>query len=195
MKRVFDVFASLLGMLFLIPVGVPIALLIWLEDRGPVFFSQIRVGKGGVDFRLLKFRTMRIQAEKEGQITVGGRDSRITRIGYFLRKYKVDELPQLLNILRGDMSFVGPRPEVPRYVALYTPDQRAVLNVRPGLTDYASVEFIDENEILGHAEDAEKCYVEEILPKKLALQLKYIENMSMAEDLRILFRTARRIVR
>ncbi len=179
MKRLFDIFWALIGILLVSPFFILFAILIFMGDGKSPFFKQVRIGKNSREFRLIKFRSMRVGAEKSGQITVGGKDPRITRIGYFLRKYKLDELPQFINILAGDMSFVGPRPEVPKYVALYNSEQQKVLSVRPGLTDLASLEFIDENILLGHAKDAEAAYINEVLPKKLALQLQYVETQSM----------------
>ena len=156
---------------------------------------QVRVGKNGVDFILFKFRTMRIGAEKSGLLTVGGRDSRITRTGYILRKYKLDELPQLINVLMGDMSLVGPRPEVRKYVNLYSDSQLSVLNVRPGITDYASIEYSNENELLAKSNDPERTYIEEILPAKLSLNQRYIKEKSGVKDLRIIFQTLFKIMR
>jgi lipopolysaccharide/colanic/teichoic acid biosynthesis glycosyltransferase len=194
-KRAFDMAASGLALVLLAPLLLLIALLVALGSPGGAFFRQLRVGRGGGEFRLLKFRTMRPGSEAHGQITVGGRDARITRIGYLLRKTKLDELPQLVNILRGDMSVVGPRPEVPRYVALYNAEQRQVLSVRPGLTSLASLAYIDENEVLGRAADPERAYIEEVMPAKLALDLRYVRERSLGLDLRIIARTALRIIR
>jgi lipopolysaccharide/colanic/teichoic acid biosynthesis glycosyltransferase len=159
------------------------------SGKGGAFFVQKRVGKSGVDFKLFKFRTMRLDSESSGQITIGGRDPRITKIGYFLRKFKLDELPQLLNIIGGSMSVVGPRPEVRKYVQMYTEEQLKVLSIKPGLTDYASIEYIDENEILGRAEDPNEAYINEVMPAKLALNQKYIDEQSFGTDLKIIFRT------
>lgn len=164
-----------------------------LESKGGGFYCQQRVGKGGKDFRLVKFRTMHIGADKQGLITVGGHDSRITRTGYYLRKYKIDELPQLFNVLKGDMSLVGPRPEVRKYVDLYTPEQRRVLNVRPGVTDYASIMYVDENTLLGQADDPDKMYIERIMPDKIRLNMKYIENHSLKEYFKIIWLTVKAI--
>lgn len=165
-----------------------------MESEGPGFYSQVRVGKGGKDFRLYKFRSMRVGADKKGLITVGGRDPRITRVGYFIRKYKLDELPQLWNVLLGDMSLVGPRPEVRKYVDMYTEDQWKVLSVRPGITDYASIEYVDENEILGKAIDPDKVYVEQIMPNKIRYNMKYIQNCSVWEYLKVIILTTVHIV-
>ncbi len=193
-KRLFDSAASAVALLVLLPVFVVIGLLVRSGSPGGAFFRQTRVGKDGRTFRLLKFRSMRPGSEALGQITVGGRDPRITGIGHFLRKSKMDELPQLINVLIGDMSLVGPRPEVPKYVALYTAEQRQVLTVRPGLTSLASLAYLDENELLGRSQDPERTYVEVVMPAKLALDLKYVRERSFIGDLRILFDTAARIV-
>ncbi|MFN6040188.1 MAG: sugar transferase [Bacteroidota bacterium] len=194
-KRVFDILISFFGLLFLIPFFVLISFLILFSSRGGIFYSQKRVGKNGRDFLLIKFRTMKTGSDKKGLLTVGGKDSRITRIGYYLRKYKVDELPQLLNVLVGDMSLVGPRPEVRKYVDLYSAQQLQVLKVRPGITDYASIQYIDENEILGKSSNPEKTYIEEIMPEKLKLNLKYIETQSFLVDMKIIFSTILKIFR
>ena len=167
MIRFFDFIFSLLGIILLSPVFFVLYVAIRLESKGGGFYKQLRVGRGGTDFYVYKFRSMRIGADKQGLITVGGRDPRITQIGYFIRKYKLDELPQLFNVLKGDMSLVGPRPEVRKYVDLYTDEQRKVLSVRPGITDYASIEYVDENIILGQADDADRAYIEQILPDKI----------------------------
>ena len=158
-------------------------------SKGGALYRQTRVGRDGREFKLLKFRTMRKDADKIGGLITIGEDDRVTRIGCFLRKYKIDELPQFLNIIKGDMSIVGPRPEVPKYVALYNERQRRVLSVRPGLTDYASIEYISENEMLANSTDPDRTYIEEIMPAKLELNLKYIENQSVMEDLRLIFKT------
>lgn len=193
MKRLFDLAMSFFAICFLSPLFIVVALLISLDSRGGVFFHQIRVGKNGKHFKLHKFRTMRPNAESSGQLTVGNKDNRITRTGVWIRKYKIDELPQLFNILKGEMSIVGPRPEVPKYVALYTKEQKQVLNVRPGLTDYASIDFIDENAILEKAENPEEAYIQEIMPMKLKLNIKYISEMSFATDLKIILGTLKAI--
>lgn len=195
MIRFFDFLFSLLGLIVLSPVFLLISLCIVSDSRGGVFYRQSRVGKDGKDFKLYKFRSMRTGADKRGLITVGEKDSRITRVGYFLRKYKLDELPQLINVLKGEMSLVGPRPEVRKYVDLYTPEQRKVLSVVPGITDYASIEYVDENRILGGAADPDKVYVEEILPDKIRYNMKYIENRSLKEYFKIIFLTFYSIVR
>ena len=193
MTRFFDIFLSSIGLIILSPALLVIYILIKLGSKGPGFYSQKRIGKDGKPFNLLKFRSMRIGADKGHLITVGGRDSRITQVGFFLRKYKLDELPQLFNVLKGDMSLVGPRPEVEKYVRLYTPEQRVVLNVRPGITDYASIAFSNENEILGQAEDPEKMYIEEIMPKKIEQNLRYINNHSLSQYFKIIFLTFQKI--
>lgn len=194
MKRLFDIVASFIGLLLLSPFLLIIALCVGLSSPGGVFYRQVRVGRYGKDFRLWKFRTMRPDSDKKGLLTVGGRDPRVTRVGYVLRKYKLDELPQLLNVLSGDMSVVGPRPEVRKYVELYTPEQRKVLDVRPGITDYASIEYSDENELLAKSNDPEKTYIEEVMPAKLKLNEKYIAEKSFATDLKIIFRTIGKII-
>lgn len=189
MIRFLDFIFSLLGIILLFPVFLVLYFTIRLESKGSGFYKQLRVGRGGKDFYLYKFRSMRIGADQQGLITVGGRDSRITQVGYFIRKYKLDELPQLFNVLKGDMSIVGPRPEVRKYVELYTDEQRKILSVRPGITDYASIEYVDENTILGQADDADKAYVERILPDKIQYNMKYINHRSVKEYFKIIFLT------
>ena len=171
-----DIFFSFIGLIVLFPLFLVIALIITLDSKGGVFYKQTRVGKGGKDFKLFKFRSMAVDSDKKGLLTVGGNDSRITKPGYFIRKYKIDELPQLINVFIGDMSLVGPRPEVRKYVDLYNQEQQKVLSVKPGITDFASIEFINENEVLGISENPEKTYIEEVMPIKLKLNLKYIEE-------------------
>ena len=195
MIRCFDVLFSLLGILLLSPVFLILYISIRLESKGCGVYRQQRVGRYGKDFYVYKFRSMRVGADRQGLITVGGRDPRITRIGYFIRKYKLDELPQLFNVLKGDMSLVGPRPEVRKYVDLYTDEQRRVLSVRPGITDYASIEYVDENKILGQAEDADKAYQEQIMPDKIRYNMRYIDNRSIKEYFKIIFLTFRSILR
>jgi len=194
MTRFFDIIFSALGLIILSPLLLVIWLLIVTESRGGGFYTQERIGKDGVPFRLYKFRSMRPDSDKGSLITIGGHDSRITRSGYFIRKYKLDELPQLWNVLKGDMSLVGPRPEVRRYVDLYTPEQRVVLRVRPGITDYASIEYADENEILGKADDPERTYIEQIMPEKIRYNLKYINHPTVGEDFKIIFLTFKKII-
>lgn len=194
-KRIFDLFFALPGVLFLAPLFLFIGIWIKFDSPGPVFFRQERVGRFGRSFRIFKFRTMCLDAECKGrQITVGV-DSRITRSGRMLRRYKLDELPQLLNVILGDMSLVGPRPEVPRYVALYPPDVRTVvLSVPPGITDYASIEYKDENTILGRAADPEKAYVEEVMPVKLRYYLRYVAERSLWTDFMLILQTLKAIL-
>ncbi|MBS1927275.1 MAG: sugar transferase [Chitinophagaceae bacterium] len=189
MIRLLDILFSFVGLVLLSPLLLLIALWVKSDSRGPVFFRQIRVGRYGKDFQLFKFRSMRVDADKAGLLTVGGRDPRITGAGYFLRKYKLDELPQLLNVLFGDMSVVGPRPEVRKYVNLYTPEQRQILNVRPGITDMASIEFRNENEILAQSIDPEQTYIQDIMPQKIRLNQVFIKNPTIFNYLRIIFRT------
>ncbi len=189
-KRVFDIVVSATALLLLLPLLLILGAAVAVSSPGGAFFRQVRVGKGGKEFRLLKFRTMRPGSEAQGQITVGGKDPRITGIGYFLRKSKMDELPQLINVVLGDMSIVGPRPEVPKYVALYTKEQREVLSVRPGITSAASIAYMDENEILGKSTDPDRTYIEEVMPAKLALDLEYVQRRSFVRDLSIIGRTA-----
>ncbi|MBK7382606.1 MAG: sugar transferase [Flavobacteriales bacterium] len=193
-KRLFDILSSASALVFLSPVLLVVAIIVAVTSSGGAFFRQVRVGRGGKEFGLLKFRTMRRGSESKGQITVGGRDPRITGIGYFLRRTKMDELPQLWNVLIGDMSVVGPRPEVPKYVALYTVEQRAVLQVRPGITSLASIAYINENEVLGRSADPERTYIEEVMPAKLALDLPYVHEHGLLQDLRIIARTLGRMV-
>lgn len=195
MVRFFDFFFSLLGIIVLFPVFLFIYVAICLESKGGGFYRQLRVGRYGKDFYVYKFRSMRVGADKKGSITVGGRDPRITRMGYFIRKYKLDELPQLLNVLKGDMSLVGPRPEVRKYVNVYTEEQRKVLSVRPGITDYASIEYMDENIILGQADNPDKAYVELIIPDKIRYNMKYINNQGISEYFKIIFLTFWNIIR
>ena len=195
MKRLFDILSASVVLLLFSPLLLLIACIIQCGSKGGIFYRQERIGKNGKIFRLYKFRTMRPNSDKGSLITIGGRDQRITKEGYFLRKYKLDELPQLINILKGEMSVVGPRPEVKKYVDLYTETQRKVLDVKPGLTDWASISYIDENEILGKSSNPEKTYIEEIMPAKLALNLKYIEDISLLTDLKIIFLTFFKIFR
>ena len=195
MIRFCDIVLSCLGLLLLSPLFAVVAVWIVIDNPGPIFYRQMRVGKDGKDFGLLKFRSMRVGADKSSLITIGEHDSRITRAGYYIRKYKLDELPQLWNVLIGDMSLVGPRPEVRRYVDMYTDEQRQVLTVRPGITDYASIEYIDENRILAQAEDPDRTYIEEILPAKIALNMRYIKHQTLGEYMKIIFLTLAKIIR
>jgi lipopolysaccharide/colanic/teichoic acid biosynthesis glycosyltransferase len=188
-KRCFDLFFSSAGLLVLSPLFLLIAVLVKAGDGGPVFFRQQRVGLGGRLFWIWKFRTMVVDAEKQGLKITSGSDRRITRIGRLLRRSKLDELPQLWNVLRGDMSFVGPRPEVPRYVALYTPDQREILRLRPGITDLATLEFRHEEELLRQAADVERLYIDYCIPKKIELNLRYAQRASIWQDTWIILQT------
>ncbi len=194
MIRLFDILFSTIGLLILSPLFLIIYIIIIIESKGGGFYSQTRVGKNGIPFAIYKFRSMRTDADKHGLITVGGRDPRITRIGYYIRKYKIDELPQLWNVLVGDMSLVGPRPEVQKYVDLYTEEQRKVLSVRPGITDYASIEYVDENILLAKSDDPDRTYIEVVMPAKIKLNMKYINNKSLKEYFKIIFLTLAKIV-
>lgn len=194
MIRLLDILFSAIGLVLLSPLFVLFYILVWMESKGGGFFVQERIGKDGKPFGLYKFRSMKTEAEAEGQITVGAHDTRITRIGYFLRKYKLDELPQLWNVLKGDMSIVGPRPEVKRYVDLYTDEQRKVLTVRPGITDHASIRYINENEILCRADDPERVYIEQIMPDKIKLNMVYIEHHTLREYLRVILLTLKSLL-
>jgi lipopolysaccharide/colanic/teichoic acid biosynthesis glycosyltransferase len=194
LKRLFDFFSSLTALIFLLPFFFIVALLIAIEGGFPVFFTQTRIGKNKIPFQLLKFRTMVKDADKLGKITIGRRDPRVTNVGHFLRSYKLDELPQLLNILKGEMSVVGPRPEVEEYVNLYTEEQNKVFLAKPGLTDYASLKYINESEVLAKSSNPNKTYIEEVMPAKLQLNLKYIEEQGLLTDLKIIFKTISKIV-
>ncbi len=193
-KRLFDIIFSACLLIVLSPLFLILSLWILFDSKGPVIYRQKRVGKNNVDFTLLKFRTMVPQSDDKGLITVGMKDNRITRAGIFLRRYKLDELPQLINIFVGSMSFVGPRPEVRKYVELYSGEQRKVLSVKPGLTDYASLAYVKENEILESYPDPEKAYISIIMPAKLDLNLKYIREQSLSTDLKILYKTIGKIL-
>lgn len=194
-RRAFDASAAAVGLLLLSPLLLPVALLVKLSSPGPVLFRQERVGRGGEPFKILKFRTMRQDAERVGgQLTVGA-DPRVTPIGRFLRAWKLDELPQLINVLRGEMALVGPRPEVPRYVALYTPEQRRVLSVRPGITDPASVTFRNESELMAGHDEPERLYVEEIMPHKLRLNLEYLDRRTFLSDFGVIFGTLEAVIK
>ena len=195
MIRIFDIVFSFVGVLICLPLFILIYFLVVIESKGGGFYIQKRVGRNNIDFSLYKFRSMRIGSDKKGLITIGGRDPRMTRVGYFIRRFKLDELPQLLNVFVGDMSFVGPRPEVRKYVEMYNETQRQVLSVRPGITDYASIEYVDENEILGLAIDPEKVYIEEIMPTKIRLNKKYIQQQTVKEYFHIIFLTFWRIIK
>lgn len=193
-KRIFDIIASLIGLLILLPFFLIISLLIIINSGFPVFYTQKRVGRANSDFGLLKFRTMKKNADKLGLLTVGGKDPRITSIGYYLRKYKLDELPQLINVFIGNMSLVGPRPEVRKYVDLYNGEQKKVLLVKPGITDYASLEYFSENDLLAKSSNPEETYIKEVMPAKLELNKKYISEMGLTTDLKIIFGTLKRII-
>lgn len=194
-KRAFDIIFSISGILILSPFLVIISIIILLTSKGGAFYRQIRIGKNGKEFKLVKFRTMRKEADKSGSLTVGMRDNRITGVGYYLRKYKLDELPQLFNVLAGNMSFVGPRPEVPKYVALYNDEQKKVLKVKPGITDYASIVYSEENELLASAENPEELYIKRVMPAKLKLNMRYINEMSLATDVKVILKTIGKIFR
>ena len=194
LKRIFDTILSLFGLIILLPFMLIIAIFIKLDSKGPVFFKQVRVTKNGREFKIFKYRTMRVGSDKYSQITVG-KDNRITKVGAFLRKYKLDEIPQLINVLIGDMSLVGPRPEVPKYVALYTDEQKEILKVRAGITDYASIEFSDENDLLASEEEPEKAYIEKIMPKKIELNKKYLSEISILTDIKIILLTIKKILK
>ncbi len=189
MIRLFDLIFSVIGLIILSPLFLFVMLWILVDSRGPVFYRQVRVGRNGIDFRLLKFRSMRVNADKAGLLTVGGRDNRITNAGYYLRKFKIDELPQLFNVVKGEMSLVGPRPEVRKYVDLYTDDQKKVLQVKPGITDMASIAYKNENELLARSNDPEKTYIEEVMPEKIKLNMLYINSPTPINYLKIIFKT------
>lgn len=194
MKRLFDIIASGCGLVILSPLFLVLAIWIKSDSKGPVFYRQTRVGKGNKDFRIFKFRSMRPDSDKLGLITVGGRDPRVTRSGYYIRKYKLDEFPQLINVFIGDMSLVGPRPEVRKYVDMYTPEQLKVLSVRPGITSLASIRYRNENEILAAAADPDKCYIEQVMPDKLAIDLEYVDKATLWNDINLIFSTFKEIV-
>lgn len=194
MKRLFDVIASALGLIVLSPVFLILAIWIKLDLKGPVFYRQTRVGKDNKDFQLYKFRSMRPDSDKHGLITIGGNDPRVTRSGYFIRKYKLDEFPQLINVFLGDMSLVGPRPEVRKYVEMYTPEQMRVLSVKPGITSLASIRYRNENEILAAAEDPDKCYIEQVMPDKLAIDMEYVDRANLWNDILLILSTFKAII-
>jgi len=186
MKRLFDIIFSFLGLLVLLPLFALVAIFIKFDSKGSVFYLQERIGKNGMPFTIIKFRTMKVNAEKNGLLSLGKNDKRITRTGAILRKRKIDELPQLINVLKGDMSLVGPRPEVKKYVDLYTEEQRRILQIKPGITDYASIKYIDEEQLLGASENPEKTYIEEILPHKITLNLSYLERRNFFSDIKLI---------
>ena len=189
MKRLFDIVASGLGLVVLSPLFLIIAIWIKLDSKGPVFYRQVRVGRNNKDFRIFKFRSMRVGSDKGSLVTIGGRDPRVTKSGYWIRKFKLDELPQLINVFVGDMSLVGPRPEVRHYVDYWTPEQMHVLDVRPGITDPASIKFRNENELMEKAEVPEKYYIEVIMQEKIRLYLEYVEKQGFFYDLGLIFKT------
>ena len=189
MKRLFDIVASGLGLILLSPLFLILVIWIKIDSKGPVFYRQVRVGRGNKDFRIFKFRSMRVGSDKGSLVTIGGHDPRVTRSGYFIIKFKFDELPQLINVFLGDMSLVGPRPEVRHYVDYWTPEQMHVLDVRPGITDPASIKFRNENELMEKAEDPEKYYIEVIMQEKIKLYLEYVEEHSFWYDLGLIFKT------
>lgn len=194
-KRAMDIVLSACALAILWPLLLLIALAIWIDDPGPVFYRQVRVGRNGKTFRIFKFRSMVMDADKKGLAITVGRDSRITRVGAVLRKTKLDELAQLLNVLFGQMSFVGPRPEVPKYVELYTPYQRQVLLVRPGITDYASIAYRNENDLLAGAPNPETMYIEQIMPDKIELNMKYLREISPLADIKLILKTVAAVVK
>lgn len=189
MKRLFDLMFSIMGLLVLLPVFIVIAIGIKSTSKGSILYKQIRVGKNNKEFKIHKFRTMFLDADKFGLLTVGKKDQRVTAIGYYLRKYKLDELPQLLNVFLGDMSFVGPRPEVRKYVDLYNIEQLKVLNIKPGITDLASIEFRNENELLSNQKDPENYYITVIMPKKIKINLEYNQSRTLLRDIQVIFKT------
>ena len=193
-KRIFDITLSLILLSIFLPFGLLISTWILIESSGGVFYKQVRIGHKGIPFKMFKFRSMRQNSDKLGQLTVGMRDPRITRSGYFIRKFKLDEFPQFINVLKGDMSIVGPRPEVKEFVDLYTDEQRKILNVKPGITDYASLEYFKENELLGLSDDPRKTYIDEIMPAKIELNMKYIQHPGLLNDIKIMWRTFLKIV-
>jgi lipopolysaccharide/colanic/teichoic acid biosynthesis glycosyltransferase len=195
LKRLFDILLSSLLIMLFLPLFIALSIWISIDSRGGIFYKQERIGKNKIPFFILKFRTMYPDADKRGLLTVGDRDPRVTRAGYFLRKYKLDELPQLFNVWKGEMSLVGPRPEVKKYTDLYTPQQAVVLTVTPGITDFASIQYVDESELLARSDDPESLYIEEIMPQKLALNLQYIAAQSFKTDLYILLQTALKIIK
>ncbi len=195
MIRFFDILFSIIGLVLLSPLFTVLYLLIRIESQGGGFYSQERIGKNGKPFKLYKFRSMRIGSDKKGLITIGEKDNRITKTGFILRKYKLDELPQLWNVFIGDMSLVGPRPEVKKYTDLYTEEQKQVLQVRPGITDWASIKYVDENKILGESKDPDEAYVNLIMPNKIKLNMVYIQHQTLGEYFKIIFTTFKEIVR
>jgi len=193
MKRLFDILFSLMVLSLFFPIGLLIAILILVSSPGGIFFRQERIGLHGKPFRLFKFRSMRRDSEKSGTLTVGMKDSRITKIGVFIRKFKLDEFPQFINVLVGNMSVVGPRPEVKEFVDLYTEEQKKVLEVKPGITDYASIAYFNENEILAKSNNPRETYIKEVMPDKIKINQKYLNNPTLIHDFRIIWKTIIRI--
>ena len=193
LKRLFDIVFSIIILIVLFPLFLIISLWIIIDDGFPVFYLQERIGKDFKPFKLIKFRTMYKDADKKGLLTVSSKDNRITPSGYYLRKFKLDELPQFINVLKEEMSIVGPRPEVKKYVELYNDDQKKVLSVKPGITDEASLKYIDENDVLAHSENPEWTYINEVMPEKLKINLQYIKNQNLLYDLKIIFWTAKKM--
>jgi lipopolysaccharide/colanic/teichoic acid biosynthesis glycosyltransferase len=195
LKRLFDILFSLLGLVLLLPIFLIISIIILIDDGLPIFYKQTRIGKNFQPFKLLKFRSMFQNKTSDSLITIGNRDERITKSGYFIRKYKIDELPQLMNVLIGNMSIVGPRPEVKKYVDLYDAQQQQILSIKPGITDYASIVYSNENELLAKSQEPEKTYIQEVLPHKLSLNLKYLNEQSFMTDIKIIFNTIKKIIK
>ena len=194
MKRAFDLIIAIVVLIVFLPLFLIVGMLIMMESKGGIFFKQERIGKNLIPFNILKFRTMYVNAEAKGKLTVGSKDSRITKIGFWIRKYKIDELPQFINVAKGEMSIVGPRPEVNKYVVLYNNEQKKVFCIKPGITDYASLEYFEENKLLGESSNPEETYTKEIMPKKLKINLKYVENHNFLTDLNIIWKTFIRIL-
>ncbi len=195
MIRFCDILISICLLLLLSPLFLILFIAIYIESKGGVFYMQPRVGKNNKDFKLFKLRSMVVEAERNGLLTIGDKDSRITKVGYFIRKYKLDEFAQLINVIKGEMSIVGPRPEVRKYVDMYSKEQMIVLSVKPGITDYASIEFFDENIILGESDNPEKTYIEEIMPLKIELNKKYIKDINILSYFKIIILTIIKILK
>jgi lipopolysaccharide/colanic/teichoic acid biosynthesis glycosyltransferase len=195
LKRLFDIIFSFFGLVILLPLFVIVSIFILLDDGLPIFYKQTRIGKNFKPFTLLKFRSMYQNKTSDSLITIGNRDERITKSGYFIRKYKIDELPQLINVLIGNMSIVGPRPEVKKYVDLYDVQQQQILSIKPGITDYASIVYSNENELLAKSQEPEKTYIQEVMPHKLSLNLKYLNEQSFMTDIKIIFNTIKKIIK
>ena len=195
MKRAFDFLFSLFILVLFFPIGLVISIFILFSSPGGIFYMQERIGRQALPFKLYKFRSMRVDADQSGKLTVGMKDPRITGVGIFIRKYKLDEFPQFINVLKGEMSIVGPRPEVREFVDLYTDTQKKVLEVKPGITDYASIEYFNENELLAASDDPKKTYIEDIMPHKLKINQKYLANPTLSNDLKIIFKTILRLLK